>query len=249
MSQRIACILFGILFSTSAIAQIPAANQFEVASIRPTAPYDRNVTIQVGPGPRFTAHGYTLQLLIQRAYGVMGWNISGGPAWIDTDRFDVSAKAGVPGNLTEEQLRPMLQAMLAHRFHLMLHQGSKEVSGLALVVARDGPRMKMASGPGDSDSFRLNQSGIKAQGIAMDDFARYVGGKLGVVASNETGLKGFYDIDVPWTIDMEQSTDLREALRPMVFDALPKHLGLRLTAKKVSVRMLQIDGAEKPSEN
>ena len=55
----------------------------------------------MGPGGRFAARGDTLVLLIQRAYGVMDWNVAGGPGWIRDDRFDVNAKANVPGNLTE----------------------------------------------------------------------------------------------------------------------------------------------------
>src|SRR5215475_1703449 len=88
-----------------------AAEQFEVASVRPNTLDDRIVSIAVGPGGRFTARGYTLVLLIQRAYGVMDWNVEGGPAWIRTDRFDIAATAKV-SNLSEAQLRPMLQDLL-----------------------------------------------------------------------------------------------------------------------------------------
>src|SRR5580704_16218205 len=76
-------------------AQMESATEFEVASVRPNMADDRIVTINVGPGGRFTARGYTLGLLMQRAYGVMDWNVSGGPAWIRSDRFDVAAKAPV----------------------------------------------------------------------------------------------------------------------------------------------------------
>ncbi len=62
---------------------------------------------------------------MQRAYGVVDWNVSSGPGWIRTDRYDVAAKADVAGNLTEAQVKPMLQALLAERFKLRLHQSSK----------------------------------------------------------------------------------------------------------------------------
>ena len=57
---------------------------------------------------------------MQRAYGVMGWNVSGGHHWIRSDRFDVSATANISGNLAEDQLRPMLQRLLAERFKLKI---------------------------------------------------------------------------------------------------------------------------------
>src|SRR5882762_3196843 len=133
MSNRHARTLIGVIAAAAAFSQGQPPTEFEVASVRPNTANDRIVTINVGPGGRFDARGYTLVLLMQRAYGVMDWNITGGPGWIRTDRYDVSAKAGVAGNLTEAQLRPMLRRLLAERFNLRLHQGSKEMSGYALV--------------------------------------------------------------------------------------------------------------------
>lgn len=80
--MRVPTSVIAILTSVAAAAQPPI--EFEVASVRPNISNDRIVTISVGPGGRFAARGYTLQLLMQRAYGVMGWNVTGGPAWIDT---------------------------------------------------------------------------------------------------------------------------------------------------------------------
>jgi uncharacterized protein (TIGR03435 family) len=70
---------------------------------------DGIVTINAGPGGRVAASGHTPALPMQRAYGVMDWNIAGGPGWSRTDLYDVAAKAIVAGNLTEKQLQPMLQ--------------------------------------------------------------------------------------------------------------------------------------------
>src|SRR3977135_4503832 len=112
MANRIAWSLIGFIAAAAAFAQMQAPTEFEVASVRPNTANDRIVTINVGPGGRFTARGYTLVLLMQRAYGVMDWNVTGGPDWIRSDRWDVNAKAIVPANLTEAQLQPMLQAML-----------------------------------------------------------------------------------------------------------------------------------------
>ena len=146
----------------------------------------------------------------------------------------------------------MLQALLAERFKLKLHQGSKETSGYALIVGKNGPKLKAsADGEEHADTFRLNQTGMKGQGITMANLARYVGGKLGLVAVDQTGLNGAYDFNVEWTVEMDQdsATDLRAALRPAVFAALQDRLGLKLVAQKVPVQMLVIDSVEKASEN
>jgi len=253
MANRIARSLIGVIAVVAAAAQAQAPTEFEVASIRPNTANDRVVTINVGPGGRFDARGYTLKLLIQRAYGVMGWNISGGPGWSDTDRYDVSAKATVAGDLTEAQLRPMLQALLADRFKLRLHQGSKEMAGYALVVGRGGPKVKAAAdGEEHPDTFRMTGTGLSGQGITMENLARYVAGKLGQVAVDQTGLKGVYDLKVTWTVETDQSSgapDPREALHTAVFGALEDQLGLKLSPQKITVQMLMIDSAEKASAN
>jgi len=256
MPNRIARSLIAVTAAAAAFGQVQAPTEFEVASVRPNTRNDRIVTINVGPGGRFAVRGYTLGLLIQQAYGVMDWNISGGPGWIRTDRYDVAATAVVPGNLTERQLRPMLQGLLAERFKLRLHEDSKEVSAYALIVAKGGPKVKAsADGEEHPDTFRMNQAGLKGHGLTMEDFARYVAGKLGLVAVDKTGLKGVYDFKADWTVEKDQDAgglpgaDPRDELRSVVFAALQNQLGLKLVAQKINVRMLVIDSVERASEN
>ena len=143
MPHRIACPLAGLIAAASAFAQVRTPGEFEVASVRPNTSDDRIVTINVGPGGRFTAKGYTLVLLIQRAYGVMDWNVTGGPGWIRSERFDVAAEANVGGNLTEAQLQPMLQALLAERIKAA---GAPVLEGDAGLCARGGSRRSESNG-------------------------------------------------------------------------------------------------------
>src|SRR5260370_42255030 len=110
---------------------------------------------------------------MQRAYGVMDWSVPGGPGWIRRDRYDVPATANVAGNLTEAQLRPMLQALLAERFKLTLHKRSKEMSGYALVVGKRGPKVKAsADGEEHEDTFRVDASGLSGEGKSMPNVPR-----------------------------------------------------------------------------
>jgi uncharacterized protein (TIGR03435 family) len=208
----------------------------------------------VGPGGRFAARGYTLVLLMQRAYGVMDWNLTGGPSWIRNDRFDVVAKATVQGNLTEAQLQSMLAKLLADRFKLKLHRSTNQTSGFALEVAKGGPKMKPAADTEErQDTFRLTNVGMSGQGISMRNFARFFGGKLSVIVVDETGLSGLYDFKVDWKVETDRpaadltGTDSREPLRETAFEALQTHLGLKAVPKKVTVDMLVIDHVEKPS--
>ncbi|HLJ47839.1 MAG TPA: TIGR03435 family protein [Bryobacteraceae bacterium] len=239
--------------AAAGVAQVRTPVEFEVATVKPHRVGDRIVTINVGPGGRFAANGYTLVLLIQRAYGVMGWNVTGGPGWIREDRFDVNATANVEGHLTEGQLQPMLSKLLANRFKLIIHQSSTVMSGFALEVDKKGAKVTRApDGEERQDTFRMTETGLTGQSIAMPTFARFVAGKLGLVAVDETGLSGLYDFNAHWTIDPDPSAsdllinDPREAMRSAVFAALRDQLGLRLTPKKIPVPMLVIDHAEKP---
>jgi len=253
MSNRLAASLIVTVAVTIAFAQ-----QFEVAAVRQNKLDDRIVTINVGPGGNFNARGYTLVLLMQRAYGVMDWNVTGGPGWIRIDRWDVAAKGNVSGNLTERQLQPMLQALLAERFKLRLHRDAKETSGYALVVARGGPKVHAsADGEEDRDSFRFNRAGLSGQGVTMEDFARFVGGKLGLVVVDKTALRGIYDFKATWRVepDVVEPTDAlpvpdpRDGLRMAVFAALQDQLGLQIIPQKITVHTLVIDSVEKASEN
>lgn len=243
MLSRIA-LQTAVTLAAAAFIHLQAAAEFETATVKLNTADDHIVTINVGAGGRFDCRGYTLGLLIQRAYGVMDWNIDGGPGWIRTDRYDVSAKANMDGMLTEAQLQTHLQALLAEHFKLKVHRSLKETSGYALVVSPGGAKVKTAAdGEEHPDTFRMGGAGLSGQGIKMEDLARFVGGKLGFVAVDETGLTGLYDLKVDWNVEL--ADDSRAALRSAVFAALKNQLGLELIAKKVTLRMIVVDHAER----
>src|SRR5262249_13336799 len=136
------------------------------------------------------------------------WNVTGGPDWIRTARFDITATANIKGNLIEAQLQPMLAALLARRFKLALHRSAKEMSGYALEVAKSGPKLTPAAAPNDGkEGFRFSATGLAFQAITLHDFARYVGGKLGIIAQDETGLQGLYDFNVTWRVLPDSSAE------------------------------------------
>jgi uncharacterized protein (TIGR03435 family) len=116
---------------------------FEVASIKPSEGDGRMVRIRNSPGGRYTAEGVTLKMLIQQAYDVKDFQISGGPGWLSTAAFDINAKAEDP-NVGGPQIRLMLQSMLAERFKLKFHRETKELPVYALLVGKNGHKMKVS---------------------------------------------------------------------------------------------------------
>jgi uncharacterized protein (TIGR03435 family) len=244
-------IITGLLVA-AALPQTPASAEFEVARVKRNTLDDRIVTINVGPGGRFACRGYTLVLLIQRAYGVMDWNVTGGPPWIRADRFDIEARANVAGNLKEWQLQPMLQALLAKRFRLKVHRGMQEMPGYAMTIAPGGSKLRPSATEENRENFRFGSDGLSGQGITMYDFTRFVIGKLGLVGIDQTGLKGGYDFDAHWKVEPDPSAeDPKEPLRVAVIAALQEQLGLKLVAKRVPVPTIVIEHAERAtaSEN
>ena len=138
-----------------AAAQTPSpAPAFEVASIKPNKSGDGRIAIAFQPGGRFTATGVTLRMLIANAYGtgqpLPTSRIIGGPGWINSDRFDIVAKA--EGDVPPGPNSPiplMIRAMLADRFKLVVHNESRELPIYELVKARGdgklGPQLRPAA--------------------------------------------------------------------------------------------------------
>ena len=83
-----------------------------------------------------------VKLLIRVAFQVQNAQITGGPSWLDTDRYDIEAKTGRPEKPKPDQLAPLMQSLLAERFNLEFHQERRQLNVFALVVAKGGPKLK-----------------------------------------------------------------------------------------------------------
>src|SRR5438270_11632939 len=113
--------------------------QFEVASIKPNTSGNGLVMIRPPVGGRFTATNATLNMLIGIAYKVRPNQISGGPGWAGSERYDIVAKAD--GNPTQDQFALMVRALLEERFQLVTHKETKELPIYALLIAKNGPKL------------------------------------------------------------------------------------------------------------
>ncbi len=140
-------VFAGIGLAATVFASAPQS--FEVASIKPSAGDGRRVGISIAPGGRFTASGINVKWLVQEAYDVRDFQISGGPDWLTSQRYDIVAKADEP-NLTREKIRPMLRSLLAERFNLKIHRETKELPTYALVVAKNGPKLRASDVKNDA---------------------------------------------------------------------------------------------------
>ena len=242
----------------------PAFDAFEVATIKPT-------TLDWPAGGRFmrmqTAHqfvarNYTLRVILAAAYYLTPGAVSGGPAWVDSDRYDILAEA--PGQVrptTEEQMS-MLRKLLSDRFSLTLHREEKEFSIYALTIAKSGPKLTVSkpdTSPEGSPPlvFVLSPDGawLAARDATMGELAWVMQrSALDRPVVDKTGLPGRYDFDLEWTPDETQfggnvPPGNPEHPKPDLFAAMQQQLGLRLEATKGPIEALFIDRVERPSEN
>jgi bla regulator protein BlaR1 len=229
----------------------PAAGklEFEVASIKPNKSGVPQIRIQKGQG--YLGTNVTLRNLIQFAYQTPPDGLAGLPGWTDGEHFDVAAKA--PADATDEQRRQMMQALLADRCKLAVHQDTKEMPVYALVVAKGGPKLQ----PSKADSeFKGSRGVFVGTGVPMQMLAGQLRRLLGRPVNDETGLSGEYDFKLEWTPDepapagsAEARTAPPDRTGPSIFTALQEQLGLRLESRKGVVVVLVVDGVERPSEN
>lgn len=119
--------------------------------------------IRMGGGPgtpdpgRINYTGVPLMLILANAYDVKNFQING-PSWLDSERFDITAK--VPAGATKEEVRTMMQNLLAERFHLTLHREKKELQGFELTVGKGGPKLKESEpDPAAADGQPAQQPG------------------------------------------------------------------------------------------
>ena len=183
-----------LMAATHAWAQAPGKQpEFEVASIKPNKTNER---MYYGMrNASLTVRNMTVMGLIQIAYGKRDFQISGGPAWIGLECFDIEAKAERPQRATHD----MLKSLLASRFHLTLHRETKETSVYSLVVARGGLKMKLSadqSEPEKGGPKELGPGRLVGEGIPMYVMVNLFSNMLGRAVINHTGLTGKYDVNL-----------------------------------------------------
>jgi len=220
---------------------------FEVASIRV---HPEPVTYSADAraiGNRVTATASTLLDLITDAYGVRYDQISGGPGWMKTDHFDLTARA--PGeSITPDQMRQMLQNLLADRFQLKVHSEMKEVPMWNLVIAKNGVKLKAFDPEGHLGGISVLNGSMHmaiSKGTMEQLAQRLSGNGAGRPVQDRTGLTGNYSYTLDWT----NGTPALDSEARTLFDALEEQLGLKLEPTKGSTEAIIIDHAGKPSAN
>jgi uncharacterized protein (TIGR03435 family) len=235
------------------------ARGFEVATVKHQPGPANSIGIEALPGGRLAVEFSSLRELIQVAYSVQARQISGGPDWVRTDRYDIQAKA--EGNPPREPIAgPMLQVLLEERFHLVLHRETKRLPVYELTIGRTSAKLQ----PSRSDSCGSTQNPcgfhgfgvdglnrtLKMAGATMAELAEALSRSQRTTVIDRTGLQGTFDLNIAWSVDPPSPiADSASASGPSIFTALLEQLGLFLKSTRAPVEVLVIDRVEKPSAN
>jgi len=259
---RFAAYLFVVSTATVSLAQpapSTATPEFEVASVKPAGTRELG-GIHNYAGGRIEFRGCTLQYLIQQAFDVQPFQVSGGPGWMQTERFDIDAKppesskssksipASFKSPLNEEQ-RQMLQSLLTDRFKVKYRRETREgpvyllVKGnkpLKLTDSKDKNEYPWAGGIGGG---AIRGDGLAGINESMEDLAQRLSPYLERPVLNQTGISGSYDFRAEYS-----ALDARPDVITMILSTV-QDLGLKLEPSKGPVETMAIERAEKPSAN
>jgi uncharacterized protein (TIGR03435 family) len=234
---------------------------FEVASIH------QNNTSADGPhhiystanDSHFRTVNVSVKDLLQLAYDIPETQILDAPPWLDSVTFDIDAKAGPDvdakmHDLSSEQgrlwKRQMVQTLLADRFRLKTHEGTRRLPVYALIVAnaKSGPKFKPSVANGTTIDGGRSRIHVQGSDNTLTLLARELARSLGRVVLDKTGITGRYDLTLKWTSDDATPPTAADA-PPDIFTAIQEQLGLKLESTKGPVPVLVIDHVAMPSEN
>jgi uncharacterized protein (TIGR03435 family) len=233
---------------------------FEVASIKPSNPEAQGKGFRVN-GRQFFTMNTSLSDLITFAYGLHARQIVGGPAWLESDKYDLVAKPEGEGQPNDKQWKTMIQKLLADRFQLTFHRDKKELSVYAIEVAKTGSKLTKSEGDpnGLPGLFFRGLGDLPARNANMTDFAGVMQtAVLDRPVVDQTGLSGRFDFELKWTPDEFQFSGLGVKVPapgdnanapPDLGTAMQDQLGLKLVSTKAPVEVVIIDKVEKPSAN
>jgi uncharacterized protein (TIGR03435 family) len=237
--------------------------QFEIATVKSSPPTKLGELININLGTfrngRLTFTNASLSDCLKFAYGIVSDAQISGPGWVRSKavRFDIVAQA--PPDIAPAQLQLMLQALLADRLKLVLHHEQRDLPFLALVPAKNGPKIRQVKPDSVSAPNSMAARGhIVSSQMSMERLATLLSRFERQTVVDLTGLNGVFEIRLEWTPDDNPPlinggiapAAIDVPAGPSIFTAVQEQLGLRLESRKGPLDVLVIDHAEQiPIEN
>jgi len=237
------------------LAGLVQAQAFDAVSIKPASTGVRGYSIRPLPG-RLSTQNTTLKQLVAAAYHVNDYQVTGGPKWIDSDRFDIEAKAADAAKPpSDKELMIMLQKLLEQRFAITVRRDTREQQVYALQSGKNGPKLQASKDTTVPVQFRVVQRHlITSVNAPLDHLIETLQWVLGRPVLDQTGLTGPFDYKLEWAPDdlqlrSDESPVQSAASLPSLGSALQETLGLRLVSQKGPVEIINIETAGHPAGN
>jgi uncharacterized protein (TIGR03435 family) len=272
-------MLPALLLCVAAFAQSDNPPRFDAASIKPNpSPSLRHVLLPP-VGGRLSTNRASLLLLIQTAYDVPAFQIHGGTEWMNSQGWDIEAKA--EGNPGRSRIWLMLQSLLAERFQLRLHRETKELPVYTLAPVKTGltlPKPDPATCVGADSVLPAREKGrpplrrcgditieaengtlsLQGRQVTTSDLCKTLSGIFLQPIVDRTGSSDRFDLNVQFLYD-DLTIGIGNPRRPgdppeptgvtSIVQALQEKLGLKLEKSKAPVEFLVIEHAERPEAN
>ncbi|HVV44076.1 MAG TPA: TIGR03435 family protein [Bryobacteraceae bacterium] len=229
--------ILGLAAAFVLVAQERSA--FEAASIHASAPGLDRFSIDVTDSGRLTVRNMKVWDLLRQAYHWRETQMTGGPAWIKSEGFDIEAVPSMPVDRT--RALEMLKTLLEERFHIRWHEETREMPAYALKVDAGGAKLP----PPGNGPARMQMGNMRAPSLPMEALCQILEFDAGRPVVNQTGLTGPYAIELRYARDAA----VADTSLPSLFTAVREQLGLRLESAKLPLKVFVIDDAQRPSEN
>ncbi len=238
----------------------PGTRAFDVASIRRNTSVEQGQTIGL-QGNTFVARNVTARELVMTAFRVRAEDLSGGPGWLDSEKYDVSGRPQTEASWDEHL--SMVQRLLVDRFKLSIRREARPSPVYALVVGRDGPKLTPAAdvnctAPGPKcGGFATRPGFFNGRRVTVAQVASLLSGRSGRLVVDRTGISGFFDVTLSWTPDASQlppgprpdDAPPFDPSGPSLFAAIQEQLGLRLEPATAEIDHFVIEHIERPTPN
>jgi bla regulator protein blaR1 len=216
-------VAIGILHTPQSSAQEAAPAkplEFEVATVKPSSPDEQGTRIMIQPGGNLEVKNANLKQLITMAYDVREFQVSGGPGWINSDRFDIQGKSEHVGEMPEprkmtdeqrtameKQFKERVRSLLSDRFQLLVRKETKEMPVYFLVVGKSGSKLQPAKdgGPEGPRGVRMQRGVMSGMSAPVEMLANVLANFVGRPVIDKTGIEGKYDWKLEWTPDQGPS--------------------------------------------
>jgi len=234
----------------------PLPKPFDVAAIKPNKSGSNNTSMGTSHG-RLTASNVNARTLILKAFQLREVQLSGGPDWINTERFDISAKAA-DQSISDDDLWLSLQPLLIDRFHLKFHRQTRQGPVFSLVAGKLKPAFVPHVGiqvPSMRTSNNGGKTALDAKNISMEKLAFTLSGITSYIVLDNTRLNGGFDFKLEWAQDRPEGStfsNIEESLGiagPSIYTALQEQLGLKLQHATGPVESLVVDAIDRPTPN